>query len=179
MKKTLIINFFGGPCAGKSTQAAGLYYKLKMKGISCELITEYAKDKTWEKNMVALGNQLFVSANQVYRQECVEGQVDVLIIDSPIILGLFYCNDRNKRKSMYYKKLMREIFNEKNNLNIFMVRNKKFSKVGRIHTKEQSEAVDYKIKGFFKSSKIPLIEINSTISGLREILKIAMNKINQ
>ena len=35
-KDTLIINLIGGPGSGKSTTAAGLFYKLKQMGIDCE-----------------------------------------------------------------------------------------------------------------------------------------------
>ena len=43
-KKIIVINLLGSPGAGKSTTAARLFYELKMKGVKCELITEYAKD---------------------------------------------------------------------------------------------------------------------------------------
>ena len=32
-----VINFYGGPNSGKSTKAAGLYYKMNMAGYSVEL----------------------------------------------------------------------------------------------------------------------------------------------
>ena len=43
-KDTLIINLIGGPGSGKSTTAAGLFYKLKQMGIDCEMALEFAKD---------------------------------------------------------------------------------------------------------------------------------------
>ena len=46
---TKVINLFGGPGAGKSTTAAGLFYEMKVRDIKCELVTEYAKDMTYEK----------------------------------------------------------------------------------------------------------------------------------
>lgn len=36
MKKTVTVNFFGGPGTGKSTTAAGLFTLLKKKGKHCE-----------------------------------------------------------------------------------------------------------------------------------------------
>ena len=42
----MIINLFGGPGTGKSTGAAYIFAKLKMCGVNCELITEFAKDMT-------------------------------------------------------------------------------------------------------------------------------------
>lgn len=54
--KTICVNFFSGPGAGKSTLAAYVFSKLKMMGVNCELVSEFAKDKVWEKNNEALSN---------------------------------------------------------------------------------------------------------------------------
>lgn len=43
--KALIIDLIGGPGSGKSTTAAGLFYKLKKLGYNCEMSLEFAKDK--------------------------------------------------------------------------------------------------------------------------------------
>ena len=56
----IIVNLFGAPGAGKSTLAAYIFSKLKMRDINVELITEFAKDKTWEKNFSALKNQAYM-----------------------------------------------------------------------------------------------------------------------
>ena len=52
----IVCNLFGSPGTGKSTLAAYVFAKLKMLGINCELVTEFAKDKTWENNKTALAN---------------------------------------------------------------------------------------------------------------------------
>lgn len=54
-KKPLVINLFGAPGAGKSTGAAIVFAELKKRGVNAELVTEFAKDKTWEGNAIALG----------------------------------------------------------------------------------------------------------------------------
>ena len=61
-KKTIAINFFGAPGSGKSTLSAIVFAKLKMMGVNCELVTEFAKDKVWEKNNEALSNQIYIFA---------------------------------------------------------------------------------------------------------------------
>lgn len=45
MKNTIIVNLFAGPGAGKSTGAAYIFSKLKLAGIDCEYVSEFAKDK--------------------------------------------------------------------------------------------------------------------------------------
>ena len=43
----IVINLFGAPGVGKSTAAAYLYHLLSSRGISTELVTEFAKD-SWQ-----------------------------------------------------------------------------------------------------------------------------------
>ena len=39
----IVINFWGGPNSGKSTQAAGLFHRMKADNYSVEVVNEYAK----------------------------------------------------------------------------------------------------------------------------------------
>lgn len=176
-KRTLIINLFAGPGAGKSTMAAGLFYKLKMRGVNCELITEHAKDLTWEKNWTALGNQVLTTATQIYKQERVENQVEVLITDSPMLLGLFYWNDKNENKTKYFKKLIFEIFNEKRNLNVFIERKKKYNPIGRNQTEDESKLIDEENIKLLEENNLTYIKIPGTIDGTDELVDIILKEI--
>ena len=88
--KTLIVNLFAGPCAGKSTVAADVFSTLKKSGIEIEQITEYAKQLTWQKHYNVLYNQPYVFAKQLNSVYRVAGQVDVIVTDSPFILSGIY-----------------------------------------------------------------------------------------
>ena len=46
----LIVSLCGQPGVGKSTGSAYVFSKLKMAGVNAELVTEFAKDKVWERN---------------------------------------------------------------------------------------------------------------------------------
>lgn len=52
MNKSRIINLWAGPGSGKSTIAAYVFSKLKMKNINCELVTEYAKQLVYSGRKV-------------------------------------------------------------------------------------------------------------------------------
>ena len=82
-----------GPGSGKSTGAAYIFAKLKMAGINCEYVTEYAKDKTWEGAKEELNCQIYITGKQVWRMTRVYGKVDVIVTDSPIALGSQYTDD--------------------------------------------------------------------------------------
>lgn len=90
---TLIVNLYGGPGTGKSTIAAGVFHQLKCDGVNVELAHEFAKDLTWEKRSKTLQFQPYVIGKQMYRIWRLIDQVDVIITDSPILLGSYYANE--------------------------------------------------------------------------------------
>ena len=80
MKNTLIVNLFAGPGAGKSTGATYIFAKLKMAGIDCEYVSEYAKDRVWQDDQFPLQHcQLYVIGKQCLKIERLLGKVDVII----------------------------------------------------------------------------------------------------
>jgi tRNA uridine 5-carbamoylmethylation protein Kti12 len=88
--KTHIINLCGGPGIGKSTVASGVFHKLKTKKISCELVTEFAKEITWEETHKLLENQIHIFSEQFRRQWRLIDKVDYVITDSPLLLNSVY-----------------------------------------------------------------------------------------
>lgn len=154
--KPLIINMFAGPGAGKSTSSAGLFYKMKLLGYNVELINEYAKRKTFEKNHISLSKQYYISAKQIYYQELAERDYDFIITDSPILLGSVYSNLNIIESNIINSETINierinnhfisEVFRSKNNLNIFIERNEEtYSYIGRNQTLEESKLIDDRI----------------------------------
>jgi len=175
-KNTLMVNLFAGPGASKSTLAAAIFADLKTENVDCELVTEFAKYATWENNQLALNDQFYTSSNQYHREYVVYGKVDVIVTDSPILLGLMYFNDPNERKFMGLRKYLFECFNERKNLNIFIERVKQYNPNGRNQTQQQAIELDSKINQFLNENKIPYINITGNTDGkevvVKEILKI-------
>lgn len=141
--KTKVINFYAGPGAGKSTNAAGLFYEMKKLGYSVELVTEYAKDKVWEGSVKVLENQLYVTSNQISRQLRLVGNVDYIITDSPLPVALQYCKEEDYQ---VIHTVISHYFNKFDNCNVFVDRNKPYKERGRMQTLEQSKAIDLKIE---------------------------------
>jgi len=137
----LIVNLFGGPGLGKSTMAADIFSELKWKGVNCELVAEYAKDKVWEKSTAVLDDQLYVFGKQYHRLFRLNDQVDVVITDSPILLSIIY--DAEKRPTL--KKLVIEEFQRFNNLNFLLQRSKPYSPIGRLQTEKEAIAKDVEV----------------------------------
>ena len=86
---TLHIHLAGAPCMGKSVTAAQVFARLRLLGISAELVQEYAKEKCWEGTL-ADTTQFLTAAEQTRREAFLEGKVDVIVSDSPPLLGALY-----------------------------------------------------------------------------------------
>ena len=111
MKKfPLVINLFGAPGSGKSTGAAEIFAALKKKGINAELVTEFAKDKTWEHNMLALGCQEYIFGKQSYRLRRCRDDVEVIVTDSPLPLSLIYLEDDDLNRDNAFQKVVMNVF---------------------------------------------------------------------
>ena len=119
-KKPLVINLFGAPGAGKSTGAAIVFSKLKMMGINAELVTEFAKDKTWEHNATALGCQEYVFGKQSYRLARCKEDVDVIITDSPLPLSILYTTNEALLADGAFEKVVMNVFNSYHNCNYYL-----------------------------------------------------------
>lgn len=74
---TIYVNLYGGPGSGKSTTAAGVVSQLKLLSINAELVTEYAKDLTWEKSQhILVNNPHCVVVEQYWRLKRLQDKVD-------------------------------------------------------------------------------------------------------
>ena len=119
MNKPYVINLFGAPGSGKSTGAAYIFAQLKMRNINCELVTEYAKDLTWEKRELSLGCQEYIFGKQSFRMKRCRDKVDVIITDSPIPLGIFYNSD--PALDEHFEQTVMNVFNTYLNNNYFLL----------------------------------------------------------
>lgn len=140
VKNMLVVNFFGGPGCGKSTTAAWLFSELKQRRISCEYVTEFAKDLTWEENKNALACQEYVFGNQSYRMHIVKDKVDVLITDSPLPLSIVYNHGRLAENE--FNKIVWQVFNMYDNLNIYLTRPDVYEQTGRNESAEEAFMID-------------------------------------
>ena len=77
--KTYIINLFGPSGCGKSSGAAYIFSKLKMAGVSCELVPEYAKDKVWENNEEIFNHEFLEDCSDWVQKIVLQGQQMYLI----------------------------------------------------------------------------------------------------
>lgn len=154
--QTYIINLYGGPGCGKSTVAAGLFYELKCKGIKCELTGEYAKDRTWDENPEVLKNQPFIFGQQLHRIWRLNGKVQFIICDSPILLSIIYSNENSE----LFEKFIVEQYNKYININFILDRVVKYDPIGRNQTEDEALKLDNDLINVMNKYNIEYIPIN-------------------
>ena len=146
MKNTLIVNLYGGPGTGKSSGAAYIFSKLKMAGIDAEYVTEFAKDKVWENNTEAFKCQFYISGKQAFRISRCYGKVDVIITDSPIVLGKIYADLIGRPQLGLACLEEADQYPAGSTLEIFLNRVKPYNTNGRNQTEEEAKKIDETVK---------------------------------
>lgn len=137
--KPIVINFLGEPSTGKSTAATYVFSQLKMKGINCEYISEFAKDKVYEECDMIFKHQEYIFGKQSYKMARVADKVDVIITDSPLILSAVYNEDPVLGDS--FNATVLSVFNSYDNVNILLTRQHSYKNEGRIHDEKAAAVV--------------------------------------
>lgn len=176
-KSPLVVGFAGQPGAGKSTIAAAIFSVLKKNGVNAELVTEYAKDKTWEHNMCALRCQEYVFGKQSYKLARCRDDVDVIVTDSPLFLGLMYKTDPVLDES--FDKVVINVFNSYNNMVYFVNRVKKYNPKGRNQTEKESDEIGVKTKELMERFGIEYKEIDGDGTGEGIVLRDVFRKLGE
>lgn len=170
-KRPLVINLFGAPGAGKSTGAAIVFAELKKRGVNAELVTEFAKDKTWEHNAMALGCQEYVFGKQSYRLARCRADVDVIVTDSPLPLSILYVSDSALLTDNAFQQVVMNVFNSYNNLNYYVNKVKPYNPKGRNQTEDESRVLAAGLKSLLEENGIRYKEINGDNTGYAEIVQ--------
>lgn len=172
--QTTVINFVGGPGAGKSTTAAGLFYALKKNRVSCEFVGEYAKDVTWEGNHALLENQLHIFAEQYRRQERLIGKVRYVVTDSSLLLSCVYHSYKHHDRSYveqakaFFLASFRQFDND-----VYVVRHgvREYVRSGRTQTKQEAEEIHGRVLTLLDEHSIPYSEIDPEDKGVAQVLR--------
>ncbi len=167
MQRLTVINLFAGPGAGKSTVAAGVFYQLKLRGVRVELVTETAKDATYENHEFLLNQQVFLFADQLRRQTRLKGQREVIVTDSPILLPALVYND--KWDSL--PGIAWEAWRDFDNMSFYIKRPTTYDTEGRRESLAQAVDKDSLTKSMLVSYGVPFEEISRCQHGIDHIVE--------
>ncbi|RLI58649.1 MAG: hypothetical protein DRO67_10515 [Candidatus Asgardarchaeum californiense] len=162
-----VINLIGPPGAGKSTTAAGLFNIMKLEELKVELVTEYAKDLVYEERLDKL-DQNYIFAKQHRRLSRLDGVVDYVVTDSPLLLSLYYTPDDFPTA---FKDFVRELINSFDNEYFFINRVKKYKEYGRGQTAQESDFIGNGLLDLLHNERIPYLRVNGDVTAPKRIFK--------
>lgn len=173
----LVVNFFGGSCTGKSTHSAGLFAELKKAGVNVEISREYCKNFFYEDTKYKLSNQFLITGKQIEQVETFKhGGVDVVIMDSPILLGAVYA-EMYQHDYALSQAITRQ-FNTYDNFNILLERDIEFQPIARAGSSESSDKVQRHIIGTMDYNKWDKIYMTSELASYAELVSAIIKKIS-
>ena len=157
-KRTVVINAFGGPGAGKTTACLHIAAQLKKRGFVAEYVQEYAKELTWDKNFEMLDgspeHQKLIFAEQAKRLNRLVGKVDFVVTDAPLLLNSVYLDPSYSKKQAYTKAVM-ERFQKYDNFCFVVGRDTSyFETIGRTQSLEESIQKDNEIVQLLKDNQV-------------------------
>lgn len=141
-----VINLWAGPGAGKSTTAAGLFNLMKLAGLKVELVTEFAKDLTYQRDYGSLTNSLHLLGEQDQRLRRLVGHVDWCITDSPLPLSNAYAG---AEYGEWFHAAVTGAYSRYTNWDFLVLRVKDYQHYGRNQTASQAMALDNVIANLF------------------------------
>lgn len=181
-KKTWVVNIIGGPGVGKTTISALVFAKLKISGLMAEYVQEYAKRLVWTKDFDTLNNQHFVTKCQFELLDQINGHVDVIVTDGPLIHGIYY-NKFNKDNMSNVDKvedLILECIHKFNNINIVLERgDHEYETEGRIQTEKEARDIDTILRHIMHVNKLNYTTFETDPNKVDDIVKFIRKKITE
>lgn len=169
-----VINLFGAPGAGKSATRSGLFWLMKVKGMSVEEVSEYAKylvlaGRHWQLTR----DQLYILAKQHHKLLILEGQYEFAVTDSPLQLASYYSGPETPAS---FHPMSMEYFDRFENVNFFLTRDlsqagSDFEEVGRMHNREESIRIEGEQKDFLAKKGLSWIDLEIDHKSPWELLK--------
>lgn len=152
----IVVNLIGGSGCGKSTLMAQVFAELKKLFIEVEMAPEWIKTKVWEGSYGVMDDQIYVFGKQLHSINRLDGKVDVVICDSPLINSLVYDQTKNEK----FAALVLDQFERFDNLNFFIKRSTSYVVKGRVQTEDEAKKIDQQFLKVLQENKIPFEEVD-------------------
>lgn len=184
IKMTIVINLLAGSGVGKSTTAADLFAKLKLRKYNAELVQEFVKKWAWQGRKPTGFDQVYLFGKQAQSESCLYGKVDYIVTDSPLLLSGFYEGYHLKREIVLPAVLNFLDYAKENGVihkNYFLSRNKPFDPRGRYETAEEAKNVDVLLKDFLAKHQIDykFLDVDDELRSLEIIKDLEQYSINK
>jgi energy-coupling factor transporter ATP-binding protein EcfA2 len=177
----LVINLFGEPGSGKSTLAqliAGVL-KTQYPQFVSECPNEFAKGLVYEEALKAFSKaQFFVTASQFWTIAKCEGHADIVVCDSPVLLGSIYgeyCDPKMPWRA--FRELCRFHHDRFPSRNYIVQRSHTFEEKARLHSEKEADIIEREISAMLMSERINAPRVKSSYAFAEQIAADAISTL--
>jgi nicotinamide riboside kinase len=169
----LVVNIFGGPGSGKSTFAAELFCALKKHHIEAACPEEHAKLAIWSGQPWLLDQQTVMLGRTWETIHALQGKVEVIIVDSPILLCSVYARER---EPVSFHQLTADLHRRTDRLNLLLERDgsAQYSTNGRRENEAEAKIVDEQILTTLDIHHEPHHEVSRTDQDVTKVVTAIM-----
>lgn len=166
----LVVNIFGGPGSGKSTLASHLFFALKQRGVEAASPEEHAKLAIWSDQPWLLDQQAILLGRTWETVHALRNKVDVIIVDSPILLCSVYAHDK---EPICFHQLVADIHRRTDRVNLLMSRDPdlEYSTNGRRESAREAQIVDERIITTLDAHSEPFMQIARDSAAIEDIVE--------
>lgn len=154
---TKFINIFGGPGIGKSNAAMFISREMNISGKKVEFVPEFAKDLVWENRKKTLSIQPYVTMKQYRNLIRLDGVVDYVVTDAPILMGIVYAKLYSNMPQSYYDFVF-DLHTQMDSINVNLIREFSYQTYGRNQSEEDAKLIDKMIKNMLDDYKVNYFE---------------------
>lgn len=156
----LRVNFYGGPCVGKSTLAALIYAELSRIGVRVELVQEFIKLWAYEGRQPDVFDQVYTFANQLWTEHrLARAGVKVVVTDSPVLLQCVYTSDLCPDTSRHLRNIATLFEAGHVSLNFLVKRAVTFDPHGRLQDATRAREIDDHIVAYLDALHLPYLTV--------------------
>jgi nicotinamide riboside kinase len=136
---SLRVNFFGGPCVGKSTLAAQLFAYLKAEGFDAELVQEFVKTWAYQQRQLKSFDHVYTFASQLHTEDLyLQSGVNIIVTDSPMLLQVMYGMHQQLPSANELKHIADTFELSHTSINFLVARRVDYKPQGRYQTAESA-----------------------------------------
>jgi nicotinamide riboside kinase len=153
---SLRVNFFGGPCVGKSTLAAQLFAYLKAEGFDAELVQEFVKTWAYQQRQLKSFDHVFTFASQLHTEDLfLQSGVNIIVTDSPMLLQVMYQYMTNLPGQVEMRHIAQAFEDQHPSINFLVDRQVEYKPQGRYQTAEAAAALHANIVKYLDQWHVP------------------------
>lgn len=156
----LRVNFYGGPCVGKSTLAALVYAELNRVGVRAELVQEFIKLWAYEGRRPDVYDQVYTFANQLWAEHrLARAGVKVVVTDSPVLLQCVYTAELDGDIAERLRQIATDFAARHTSLDFLVQRTVPYDSCGRFQDAATAKEIDRKVTMRLDMLRMPYLVV--------------------